>query len=39
MELLLREEEVWSAILEYRLKRNITFDLIVGSRSQFYRGF
>jgi len=31
MESLLGDEEVWSAILEYRLKRAITFDPTVGS--------
>jgi hypothetical protein len=39
MESLLRDEKVWSASLEYRLKRAITFDPTVGSRSNFYRGF
>jgi hypothetical protein len=39
MELLLGDKEVWSAILDYRLKRGITFDPIVGLRSNFYRGF
>ena len=39
MESLLRDEEVWSASLEYRLKRAITFNPTVGSRSKLYRGF
>jgi hypothetical protein len=39
MEWLLRDEDVWSGELEYRLKRAITFDPTVGSRSNFYRGF
>jgi hypothetical protein len=33
MECLLGEENVWSPVLEYRLKTAITFDLTVGSRS------
>jgi hypothetical protein len=36
---LLGDEYVWSVELEYRLKRSITFDPTVGSRSNFYRGF
>jgi hypothetical protein len=39
MESLLGDVEVCSASLEYRLKRAITFDSTVGSRSKFYRGF
>jgi hypothetical protein len=39
MESLLRDEEVWSASLEYRLKRAITFNPTVGSRLKFYKGF
>jgi hypothetical protein len=39
MEWLLENEYVWSVELEYRLKRIITFDATVGSRSNFYRGF
>jgi hypothetical protein len=39
MKSLLDDEEVWSAILEYRLKRAIAFDPTVGSDSNFYRGF
>jgi len=39
MEWLLHDEDVSSVKLEYRLKRAITFDPIVGSRSKFYRGF
>ena len=38
MEWLLGDEDVWSVELEYRLKRTITFDLTVGSRSKFSRG-
>jgi hypothetical protein len=37
MEWLLDDEDVWSAELKYRLKRAITFDPIVGSRSNFSR--
>jgi hypothetical protein len=36
---LLGDEYVWSVELEYRLKRSITFDPTVRSRSNFYRGF
>jgi hypothetical protein len=39
MEWLLDDKDVWFVELEYRLKRAITFDPIVGSRSKFYRGF
>jgi len=39
MEWLLGNEDVWSDELEYRLKRAITFDLTVGSRSNFYSYF
>jgi hypothetical protein len=39
MEWLLGDEDVWSVELEYRLKRARTFDLTVGLRSNFYRGF
>jgi len=39
MEWLLGDEDVWSPVLEYRLKMAITFDPIVGSRSKFYKGF
>ena len=39
MEWLLHDEDVSSVKLEYQLKRAITFDPIVGSRSKFYRGF
>jgi hypothetical protein len=35
MEWLLGDEDVWSLVLEYRLKRAITFDPTVGSRSNF----
>ena len=35
MEWLLGDEDVWSGELEYRLKRAITFDSTVGSRSNF----
>jgi hypothetical protein len=37
MEWLLGDEDVWSPVLEYQLKSTITFDLTVGSRSNFYR--
>jgi hypothetical protein len=39
MECPLGDEDVWSPVLEYRLKSAITFDPIVGSRSKVYRGF
>jgi hypothetical protein len=39
VEWLLGDEDVWSVELEYRLKRAITFDPTVGSRSYFYRGY
>jgi len=39
MEWLLGDEDIWSVELEYRNKRAITIDPIVGSRSNFYRGF
>jgi hypothetical protein len=39
MEWLLGDEDVWSLVLEYRLKSAITFDPTVGSRSNFYTGF
>ena len=39
MELLFGDEGVWSAILEYWLKRGINFDPIIGSWSNVYRGF
>ena len=35
MEWLLDDEDVWSVELEYRLKRAIAFDPIVGSRLNF----
>jgi len=35
MEWLLGDEDVWSVELEYRLRRTITFDPTVGSRSNF----
>ena len=38
MELLLGDEEVWLHELDYRLKRALAVDPIVGSRSKFYRG-
>jgi hypothetical protein len=38
MECLLGDEDVWSPILEYRLKSLITFDLTIGSRSKFSIG-
>ena len=37
MEWLLDDEDVWSPVLEYRLKCAITFDPTVGSRSKFSR--
>jgi hypothetical protein len=39
MESLLGDEEVWSANVEYQLKKAITFDSTVGSLSNIYRGF
>jgi hypothetical protein len=39
MEWLLGDEDVWSPVLEYRLKRTISFDSTVGSRSKFSRGY
>ena len=39
MECLFGDENVWSTKQGYRLKRAITFDPTVGSRSNFYRGF
>jgi hypothetical protein len=39
MEWLLGDEDVWSVELQYRLKKAITFDPTVGSRSNFYKGF
>jgi hypothetical protein len=38
MEWLLGDEDVWSLVLEYRLKRAISFDPIVGLRSKFSKG-
>ena len=38
MEWLLGDEDVWSPILDYRLKRAITFDPTVRSRLKFSRG-
>jgi hypothetical protein len=35
MEWLLGDEDVWSPVLEYRLKRAISFDPTVGSCSKF----
>ena len=35
MEWLLGDEDVWSPVLEYRLKRAITFHPTVGSRLKF----
>jgi hypothetical protein len=37
MEWLFGDKDVWSVELEYRLKRAITFDPTVGSRTNFYR--
>ena len=39
IEWLLADKDVWSPVLEYRLKRAITFNPIFGSRSDVYRGF
>jgi hypothetical protein len=39
MECLLGDEDLWSPVLEFRLKSAITFDPTVGSHSEFYRGF
>jgi hypothetical protein len=39
MEWTLIDEDVRSLELDYRLKRAITFDLTVGSRSNIYKGF
>jgi hypothetical protein len=39
IEWLLGDEDVLSGELEYPLKRAITFDPIVGSRPNFYKGF
>ena len=38
MEWLLGDEDVWSPVLEYRLKRDITFVPTVGLRSKFSKG-
>ena len=38
MEWLLGDDDVWSVELEFRLKRAITFDPTVGSRSKFSKG-
>ena len=38
MEWLLYAEDVWSPVLDYQLKRAITFDPTVGSRSKFSKG-
>jgi hypothetical protein len=38
MEWLLGNNDVWSVVLEYRLKRAIPFDPTVGSSSNFYTG-
>ena len=38
MEWLLGDEDVWLLVVEYQLKRAITFDPTIGSRSNFYRG-
>jgi len=37
MEWLLGDEDVWSPVLEYRLKRAISFDPTVGSCSKFFK--
>jgi hypothetical protein len=39
LESLLGDEDVWSARLESRLKRAITIDPTIGSRSNFYMSF
>jgi hypothetical protein len=39
MELLLGDEHVWLAILEYWLKRAITFDATAILRSNFYNSY
>jgi len=39
VELLLGDMDVWSVKLEYRVKRTITFDPIVGSRSNVLKCF
>ena len=39
MEWLLGDEDIWLLVVEYRLKRAITFDPTVGSRSNFYRSW
>jgi hypothetical protein len=36
---LLGDEDVLSPVLEYRLKRTISFDSTVGSRSKFFTGY
>ena len=38
MEWLLGDEDVWSPVLEYRLKRDKSFDLTVGSRLKYSKG-
>ena len=38
MEWLLSDEDVWSSVLEYRLKRAIIFVLTVGLRLKISRG-
>jgi hypothetical protein len=38
MEWLLGHEDMWSVELAYRLKRAISFNLTVASRTNFYRG-
>jgi hypothetical protein len=38
MEWLLGDEDVWLLVVKYQLKRAITFDPTIGSRSNFYRG-
>jgi hypothetical protein len=39
MEWLLGVHDVWSIEVEYRLKKAITFDPTIGSRSNVYQGF
>jgi hypothetical protein len=39
MEWLLCDEDVWSPVLEYRLKRAISFDPTIGLHSKISRGY
>jgi hypothetical protein len=38
MEWIIGDKDVWSPVLQYRLKRAISFDLTVGSRSNVSKG-